>query len=168
MTGLDPDKHVILEIAAVVTDEQLKIVAEGPEVVINHPPDALRSMDEWSRNQHGSSGLLERAKESPYNNQQAEQILTDFIASNCEKGKSPLCGNSIWQDRRFLIRHMPKLESFLHYRNIDVSSIKELAKRWYPSLPSFIKEKSHLAMDDIKESIDELIYYRQKVFKKAV
>jgi oligoribonuclease len=164
MTGLDPERHVIIEIATVITDDQLDIIAEGPEIAINYPENILSSIDEWSHKQHQSSGLLDRVKASSYDCRQAEQETLDFLLRYCQKGQCPLCGNSVWQDRRFLIKQMPRLESFLHYRNIDVSSVKELARRWYPSLPRFQKKETHLALSDIKESIEELKYYREKVF----
>jgi oligoribonuclease len=149
MTGLDPEKEVILEIATVVTDDKEK---------------TIQTMEEWSRTHHGESGLLDRVKASPHDCRSAEQETLEFLASHCKKGASPLCGNTIWQDRRFLVKHMPRLEGFFHYRNIDVSSIKELVRRWYPSLPPYKKQKTHLALSDIKESIGELRYYRQKIF----
>ncbi|MFH1351898.1 MAG: oligoribonuclease [Pseudomonadota bacterium] len=164
MTGLNPDKGVILEIATIVTDDELEILAEGPNIAINYPEEILRNMDEWSRSHHQASGLLDRIKGSLYDCQRAEQETLNFISSFCKEGECLLCGNSIWQDRHFLRKHMPRLETFFHYRNIDVSSIKELVKRWYPDLPPYEKEKAHLALSDIKESINELKYYRQKVF----
>ncbi|MBW1851653.1 MAG: oligoribonuclease [Deltaproteobacteria bacterium] len=164
MTGLDLEKHVIVEIASIVTDEQLNIVAEGPEIAINYPENILSSIDDWSRKHHQSSGLLDRVRASLYTCEHAEQETMEFVSQYCKKKQSPLCGNSVWQDRLFLLKHMPRLEDFLHYRNIDVSSIKELVKKWYPSLPSFKKQKAHLAMDDIRESIEELKFYRQNVF----
>ncbi|MCK4485514.1 MAG: oligoribonuclease [Desulfobacterales bacterium] len=164
MTGIDPEKYVILEIATIVTDDNLELLAEGPDIAINHPEKILLAMDEWSRSQHQASGLIDKARASHYNCQQAEEKTLEFLHMYCQKGQSPLCGNSVWQDRRFLVKHMPSLNEFLHYRNIDVSSIKELVKRWYPSVPSFKKQKAHLALVDIKESIKELKYYRQKVF----
>jgi oligoribonuclease len=164
MTGLDPEKHVIVEIATIVTDEQLNIVAEGPVIAINYPETILASMDEWSREHHRSSGLLDRVKDSSHTCKQAEQETIDFVSQYSEKNQSPLCGNSVWQDRLFLLKHMPQLEDFLHYRIIDVSSIKELVKKWYPTLPRFKKKEVHLAMEDIKASIEELKYYRQNVF----
>ncbi len=164
MTGLDPEKHVIIEIASIVTDERLDIIAEGPVFAINYPDHILSSMDEWSRKHHKTSGLTDRVKASAYDCRSAEQETLNFVSLYCAKGGCPLCGNSIWQDRRFLIKQMPRLEAFFHYRNIDVSSIKELVKRWYPSLPPFEKQKNHLAMSDIKESINEMKYYREKVF----
>jgi len=164
MSGLELEMHVIVEIASVVTDDRLEIVARGPDIAINHPQEILSLMDEWSFRHHQSSGLLDRIRASPYNCQRAEQETIEFISRYCQKGESPLCGNSVWQDRRFLERYMPRLEAFLHYRNIDVSSIKELVKRWYPTIPTFKKKKAHLAMSDIEESIKELKYYREKVF----
>jgi oligoribonuclease len=164
MTGLDPEKHFILEIASIVTDNRLEIVAEGPNIAINYPEETLENMEEWSRHHHKESGLLDRAKASTYDCQSAEKKTLEFLSMHCKKGESPLCGNSVWQDRRFLIKHMPSLEEFLHYRNIDVSTIKELVRRWYASLPPYQKQKPHLALSDIKESINELKYYRQKVF----
>jgi oligoribonuclease len=164
MTGLDPEKGLILEIATVVTDSGLEIVAEGPNIAINHPEESLHAMEAWSRSQHEASGLLERVKNSSCDEQKAEQKTLGFLSKHCRKGESPLCGNSVWQDRRFLIKHMPTLEVFLHYRNIDVSTIKELVRRWYPSLPPCKKKKAHLALSDIKESIKELKYYRESVF----
>ena len=167
MSGLNPDIHVILEIASVVTDDNLKIVAEGPTLAIHHPEEDLLAMEEWSRTHHEESGLLDRAKASSYNCQQAEEKTLAFLTHYCQQGSSPLCGNSIWQDRRFLSKYMPTVNGFLHYRNIDVSSIKELVRRWYPLLPAYEKQKAHLALIDIKESIAELRYYRQKVFVTA-
>ena len=164
MSGLDPERHVILEIASIATDERLNIVAEGPEIAINHPEHILSSMEEWSQTHHQSSGLLDRVKDSIYDCRLAEQNTLDFLSQFCEKGESPLCGNSVWQDRRFLIKYMPRLNEFLHYRNIDVSSIKELVRRWYPTLPSFEKQNTHLALSDIKESIKELRYYHENAF----
>ena len=164
MSGLDADTQVILEIAAVITDNNLEIIAQAPVIAIHHPPNILATAEQWSREQHKSSGLLDRVKNATHNTEQAEDEILNFISGYCEKGLCPLCGNSVWQDRRFLLRHMPRLEAFFHYRNIDVSSIKELARRWYPRLPRFEKEKSHLALNDIRESIKELIYYRGKIF----
>ena len=164
MTGLDPEKEGILEIATLVTDGDLALVAEGPNMAINCPEKILLAMDKWSMTHHERSGLLDRVKASTYDCQVAEQKTLEFLFIHCKRGESPLCGNSVWQDRRFLIRHMPDLESFLHYRNIDVSSIKELVKRWYPSLPPYKKQKNHLALSDIKESVNELKYYRERVF----
>ncbi|SPD74760.1 oligoribonuclease [uncultured Desulfobacterium sp.] len=164
MTGLDPEKHVIVEIATIITDGQLNTIAIGPEIAINYTEDILSLMDDWSRSHHRSSGLLDRILASSFSCKMAEQQTLDFVSQYCKRNESPLCGNSVWQDRLFLARYMPLLNEFLHYRNIDVSSVKELYKNWYPLLPAFKKRKSHLAMDDIKESIAELRYYRQKIF----
>jgi oligoribonuclease len=164
MSGLDPEKGFILEIATIVTDGELHIEAEGPNLAIHYSEEALQGMESWSRNHHRESGLLDRVKASDYDCRAAEEATLRFLESQCRRGGSPLCGNSIWQDRRFLIKHMPRLEAFFHYRNIDVSSVKELVKRWYPSLPAYEKAKAHLALSDIKESINELKYYRRHVF----
>ena len=167
MTGLNPEKDAILEIATIVTDDRLELVAEGPNIAINHPEEVINTMDEWNMTTHKESGLLDRIKASPYDSRSAEKKTLEFISIHCKKGESPLCGNSVWQDRRFLIKQMPRLEEFFHYRNIDVSSIKELVRRWYPSLPPYKKENSHQALSDIKESINELKYYHRKVFLPA-
>lgn len=164
MTGLDPEKDVILEIACVITDGNLVLVAKGPDIAINYPEEILLAMDQWSRTHHKASGLLDRIRTSKYDCQKAEQMTLEFLSLYCRKGRCPLCGNSVWQDRRFLVKYMPSLDEFLHYRNVDVSSIKELVKRWYPTLAPFKKQKSHLASMDIKESIGELRYYRDRVF----
>ncbi len=168
MTGLDPGKDVILEIATMVTDDELELVAEGPNLAINQPEKLLLAMDEWGLTHHKQSGLLDRVKASPHDDRSTEQKTLEFISTHCKEGESPLCGNSVWQDRRFLIKYMPSLDRFLHYRNIDVSSIKELVRRWYPSLPPYEKKKAHLALSDIQESINELKYYRRKVFLPKV
>ena len=165
MTGLDPEKDLILEIATVMTDCRLEPVAEGSNITINQPEELLLSMDEWAITHHEKSGLLDDVKRSSYDCQRAEQETLEFLSIYCKKGESPLCGNSVWQDRQFLKRHMPTLEEFFHYRNIDVSSIKELVRRWYPSLPPYEKRTSHRALSDIKESINELRYYRKRVFQ---
>lgn len=167
MTGLDPEKMVILEIASIVTDSQLDILAEGPNIVINHPEEVLSKMEEWSLNQHTRSGLLDLVRSSSHDCAYAERETLKFISSYCIKGESPLCGNSVWQDRRFLTRYMSELENYFHYRIIDVSSIKELTARWYPDLPVYEKKKAHLALNDIHESINELKYYRERLFKKS-
>jgi oligoribonuclease len=164
MTGVDPENDVILEIATIVTDDNLEVLAEGPTIAICYPESVLSSMDDWSRRHHQASGLIDRVKASSYDCQRAEQKTLEFLGIHCQERQSPLCGNSIWQDRRFLVKYMPELHEFLHYRNIDVSTIKELVKRWFPSLPPFQKQKAHLALMDIKESINELKYYRQTVF----
>ena len=164
MTGLDPEKMVIIEIASIVTNGNLDIIAEGPNIAIRYPEEILDRMEEWSRNQHRASGLLDRVRASQVGCQEAEAETLQFLASHCKKGESPLCGNSVWQDRRFLIKYMPTLEAFFHYRLIDVSTVKELTTRWYPSISPYKKEKSHLALSDIYESINELKYYRRHVF----
>jgi len=167
MTGLDAERHVILEIASLVTDDQLEIVSEGPNFAINYSEDVLARMDTWSRDHHTASGLLDQVKASTCDCRQAEEETLRFVSRYCEKEKSPLCGNSVWQDRRFLMKYMPGLEAYLHYRNIDVSSLKELVKRWYPLLPTFEKQKTHTAMSDIIESVKELRYYRKNVFLRT-
>ncbi|MFC1820423.1 oligoribonuclease [Thermodesulfobacteriota bacterium] len=164
MSGLDPEKMVILEIASIVTNEGLEVIAEGPNIAIYYPEETLGEMEEWSKSHHKASGLLDRVRASRHNYLHAERETLKLLSAYCKKGESPLCGNSVWQDRRFLIKYMPNLEEFFHYRMIDVSSIKELVKRWYPSVPPYKKKKAHLALSDIKESINELKYYRQQVF----
>lgn len=166
MTGLDTQNDSIIEIATIVTDSELNTLAEGPVLAIHQPDAVLNKMDEWNTKQHGGSGLVARVKQSTITEQQAEQQTIEFLQQFVPQGKSPMCGNSICQDRRFLARCMPALESYFHYRNLDVSTIKELAKRWAPQLSKgFEKKATHLALDDIKESIAELIYYREKLFK---
>lgn len=164
MTGLDPQRDEILEIACILTDGDLNIVAEGPTLTLKTSEKILASMDEWNKTHHEASGLLKRVRTQGISTQQAELLLLDFLRNHLKPQESPLCGNSIWQDRRFLAHKMPRLEAFFHYRIIDVSSIKELAKRWYPNLPPFEKKKKHEALSDIRESIAELRYYRQKIF----
>jgi len=166
MTGLDPDRDVILEIATVVTDEALELVAEGPNIAIHQSEEVLKGMDAWSKDQHERSGLIARVRSSPYSCEEAEEKTLEFLSGHCSKEESPLCGNSVLKDRQFVMRYMPRLEEFLHYRNIDVSTIKELVRRWYPDLPSYTKQKAHLALKDIRESINELRYYRERVFLK--
>lgn len=164
MTGLDVERSVVLEIATIITDDSLEVVAEGPNIAIYYPDEVLAGMEEWSRTHHEDSGLLYRVKTSNCDCTAAEEKTLRFIEHYCRKGESPLCGNSVWQDRRFLIKYMPRLEAFLHYRNVDVSSIKEMALRWYPALPLYQKKKAHLALSDIMESINELKYYRERIF----
>ena len=165
MTGLNPEHDRIIEIATIVTDSQLNILAEGPNLVIHQSDQLLDSMDEWCTTQHGQSGLTQGVKDSDISERQAEQNTIDFIASYVDKGASPICGNSIGQDRRFLVKYMPELEAFFHYRNLDVSTIKELARRWAPEvLDGVVKKGSHLALDDIKDSINELEHYRRTFF----
>jgi oligoribonuclease len=166
MTGLNPDEHVILEIGTVVTDSELKTIAEGPALAIHPPEEALQMMDEWCRDHHGRSGLIDRCRESKMTLAEAERQTLEFLSKHCAPQSSPLCGNSIWQDRRFLLKYMPTLNPFFHYRNIDVSSLKELVRRWYPaSLHSPEKKGTHSVLEDIRESIDELKYYRRVIFK---
>lgn len=166
MTGLDPDKDLIIEIATIVTDSQLNILAEGPVIAISQPQSALDGMDEWNTKQHNKSGLVKRIQASEIGPAEAEQQTLTFLRQYVDKGKSPMCGNSICQDRRFLYRYMPQLEAFFHYRNLDVSTLKELVRRWKPKLMSQLtKESKHLALDDIKESIAELQFYREKFIK---
>ena len=166
MTGLDTLKDEIIEIATIVTDPQLNLVAEGPVVAIHQPDAVLEAMDDWNTSQHGKSGLIQRVRDSKLTTQDAERLTLEFLAEHVEAGASPMCGNSICQDRRFMARLMPQLEEFFHYRNLDVSSLKELGSRWAPQvIAGFTKESTHLAMDDIRESIKELQYYREHLFK---
>ena len=166
MTGLDPDSDVIIEIATIVTDADLNLLAEGPTFAIHQPDSILDAMDEWNTNQHGKSGLTQRVKESRISLEEAERQTIAFLEQWVPKGKSPICGNSICQDRRFLVRGMPLLERYFHYRNLDVSTVKELARRWAPEVLAGVKKSgAHLALDDIKDSINELKHYRQTFFK---
>ena len=165
MTGLDTIYDVIIEIATIVTDKDLNIIAEGPIFAINQENEILDSMDEWNTRQHNRSGLAERVRSSNISVEEAEQDTIMFLEKFVGAGVSPMCGNSICQDRRFLAREMPRLEAFFHYRNLDVSSIKEVAKRWRPEVLNGLKKQgSHLAMDDIKDSIAELSHYRKLFF----
>ena len=162
MTGLDTVNDVIIEIATVVTDKDLTILAEGPVIAIHQPAETLAKMDDWNQKQHGGSGLIKRVQESEWTMAQAEQATLEFLKQFVPAGASPMCGNSICQDRRFLARQMPELEKFFHYRNLDVSTLKELATRWKPGLTAgFKKESRHLALADVQDSIDELKYYRE-------
>ena len=162
MTGLDPEKDRIIEIATIVTDLHLNILAEGPVLAISQPQSLIDGMDDWNTKQHNRSGLVQKVLQSEITEAKAEQLTVDFLNQYLDKGKSPMCGNSIHQDRRFLYRYMPQLAEFFHYRNLDVSTLKELALRWNPQLLNGLtKESKHLALDDIKDSINELIYYRQ-------
>lgn len=162
MTGLEPQTDQIIEIATIVTDSQLNILAQGPEIAIHQPQSALDVMDEWNTRQHGQSGLVKRVQESSYSMVAAEQETLAFLKQWVPSGDSPMCGNSICQDRRFMARLMPTLEDYFHYRNLDVSSLKELARRWSPGLIDGLqKQGSHLALDDIKDSIAELAFYRE-------
>jgi len=168
MTGLDPERERIIEMATLVTDAALEIVAEGPVIAIHQPESLLAAMDDWNQRHHSQSGLLERVRQSPVSETEAEAVTLAFLEAHLEAGKAPLCGNTIWQDRRFLARYMPDLEAFLHYRMIDVSSIKELVRRWRPDLMSgFSKTNAHTALSDIRESIAELSYYREHFLRLA-
>ncbi|GAA0413883.1 oligoribonuclease [Cocleimonas flava] len=164
MTGLDTINDVIIEIATVVTDKDLNKLAEGPVIAIHQPDSVLEGMDEWNQSHHGSSGLVKRVKESSYSAAQAEAETIKFLEEYVPKGASPMCGNSICQDRRFMAREMPILEDYFHYRNLDVSTLKELAARWKPEvLEQHTKKGAHLALDDILDSIDELQFYRKAI-----
>ncbi len=162
MTGLDPQQDRIIEIATVVTDARLTLLAQGPVIAIHQPAAIMQEMDEWNTSHHGDSGLTDRVRRSDVSTRDAERETLDFLRRYVIPGRSPMCGNSICQDRRFMARLMPELEAFFHYRNLDVSTLKELARLWRPGLASgFIKKGAHLALDDILESIDELKYYRE-------
>jgi oligoribonuclease len=164
-TGLNPEQDVILEIASAVTDSDLNVLAEGPVLAIRHPEEALAAMDDWNRKHHGESGLLDRVRASPETHESAGEKTLEFLKANCRQAESPLCGNSVHVDRWFMRRRMPRLEAYLHYRNIDVSTIKELAHRWYPDLGEYEKKKTHRARDDILESIGELRHYKEAIFR---
>lgn len=168
MTGLDPDRDTIIEIATLVTDAELNILAEGPEIAIRHPESRLLAMDDWNRNQHQKSGLWRRVVESSDGIEAAEQGTLAFLREWTQPGSSPLCGNTIGHDRRFLARHMPRLERWLHYRNLDVSTIKELARRWAPEVAEGArKESAHTALSDIRDSVAELRHYRSHMGRLA-
>lgn len=168
MTGLNPENDRIIEIATIVSDAQLNILAEGPVFAIHQSDERLSQMDEWNTKQHNQSGLVQRVRDSEVTEAFAEESTIAFLQQYVDKGKSPMCGNSICQDRRFLCRYMPRLAEFFHYRHLDVSTLKELAMRWYPTVMSGVKKQSkHLALDDIKDSIQELQYYRQNIFKET-
>lgn len=167
MSGLDPDRCAILEIATIVTDADLVVLAEGPDLVVHQDDAVLDAMDEWCTSHHGASGLTAQVRASTVSVAEAEQRTLAFIAQHTEAKSSPLCGNTIWQDRRFLARHMPKLEAFLHYRLVDVSTLKELARRWFPGIKAPAKAETHRALDDIRESIAELRFYRERLFVPA-
>lgn len=167
MTGLFPDKDRIIEIAVVVTDPQLQVRVEGPVFAIHQSDATLDAMDAWNKGTHGKSGLIDRVKASTVDEEAAQAQVIEFLKQYVPSGKSPMCGNSICQDRRFLANTMPKLEAFFHYRNLDVSTLKELAKRWKPEiLAGFKKAQAHTALADIQESIDELVYYREHFLAK--
>ncbi|TDF35698.1 oligoribonuclease [Alteromonadaceae bacterium M269] len=165
MTGLEPEHDRIIEIASLVTDKELNILAEGPVIAIHQSDEVLDGMDEWNTNTHGNSGLTQRCKDSKIDEQQALEATIAFLENYVDKGKSPLCGNTIGQDRRFLVRYMRELDDFFHYRSIDVSTIKELTRRWKPEiLDGFKKVGAHTALADIRESVEELKYYREHCF----
>ena len=162
MTGLKPDTDRIIEIATLVTDADLNILAEGPVLAISQSEERLAAMDDWNQHHHGQSGLIARVKNSTLNEAAATQQTLDFLARYSDKNSSPMCGNSICQDRRFMANYMPELEAFFHYRNLDVSSLKELVKRWKPDIEAGLQKKAtHQALEDIKDSVNELIYYRE-------
>ena len=169
MTGLEPETDRVLEIATIITNSSLEVIAEGPVFVVHQSDAVLSGMDDWNTTHHTNSGLVARVKSEGISEAEAEQKTLDFIKNYVEEGKSPRCGNSIGQDRRFLVKYMPKLEAYLHYRNIDVSSIKELAMRWRPDvLKGISKRGNHRALDDIMESIEELRRYRTSFFKTEI
>ena len=167
MTGLDPESDRILEIATLVTDKQLNLLAEGPAYAVHQNDTVLAAMGEWCRRQHGQSGLTARVRASLVSEADAERATLAFLRQYLPPNSSPMCGNSICQDRRFLARYMPELEKFFHYRNLDVSTLKELARRWAPGLAEgFVKESTHLALDDIRDSVAELRYYRERLLRQ--
>ncbi|MCM8538618.1 MAG: oligoribonuclease [Lentisphaeraceae bacterium] len=168
MTGLNPETDHILEIASLVTDGELNIIAEGPELIIHQPEEIMAGMNEWCVKQHGESGLTEKVKSSTISLEEAEKLTLKFIRKHTGRTKVPLCGNSIGQDRMFLLKYMPKITDQLHYRMVDVSSIKEVGTRWYPNLEKFYKTATHRAMDDIRESVAELKFYREKLFVNKI
>ena len=168
MTGLDPEIERLIEIAVIVTGPQLEPRIEGPVLVIHQSDEQLAKMDNWNKGTHGRSGLIDKVKASTLSEEQAQEQLIDFLSQYVPKGAVPMCGNSIGQDRRFLVKYMPRLEAFFHYRNIDVSTFKELAKRWRPAVySSFKKQQKHTALADVHESIDELLHYREHFLKLA-
>ena len=169
MTGLDPERERIIEIAVIVTGPQLLPRVEGPVLVVHQADSLLDAMDAWNKGTHGRSGLIDKVRASTLTEQQAEQQLLDFVSRYVSKGQSPMCGNTISQDRRFLVRYMPRFEAFFHYRNIDVSTLKELARRWQPALvDNFKKQQAHTALADVHESLDELVYYRQHMMREEL
>jgi len=166
MTGLEIETCSIIEIATIITDAELNIIAEGPNLAINVSDELLDAMDDWNTTHHTRSGLVERVRASTIDHAEAGRQTLAFIAEYVEAGVSPLCGNSVWNDRKFMEKEMPEVADYLHYRMVDVSTIKELAKRWYPEVDRYHKLGSHLALDDIRESVAELRYYRQQVFRE--
>ncbi|OHX10865.1 oligoribonuclease [Chromobacterium sphagni] len=166
MTGLNPDADRIIEVAMIVTDSQLNVVAESPVLVIHQPDAILDGMDDWNKNTHGKSGLIEKVKNSSVSEAEAEQLLLDFMMQHVPERVTPMCGNTIHQDRRFMARWMPRLEAYFHYRNLDVSTLKELCKRWKPEVAKgVVKRGKHEALADILESIEEMRYYREHFLK---
>ena len=166
MTGLDPDTDRVIEIATIVTDAELNILAEGPVLAIHQPDSVLKAMDEWNSTHHNQSGLVRRVRDSAIKESDAEHLTLEFVKNYVPSGKSPMCGNSVCQDRRFLARSMPHLEQYFHYRNLDVSTVKELCLRWAPDIAGgFSKESAHRALQDIRDSINELAYYRGHFLK---
>jgi oligoribonuclease len=167
MSGLEVERERILEIAAVITDAELNVVAEGPDLIVHQPEAVLAAMDDWNREHHAASGLADRVRASTITEEQAEAQIVAFLSAHCAPQTAPLCGNTIHQDRRFLRKYMPSIDAFLHYRIVDVTTVKEVTKRWYPTLfetrPK--KDSKHRALEDIRESIAELRWYRQNVFK---
>ena len=165
MSGLDAEQCRILEIASIVTDAELEILAEGPDLVMHQPDSVLEAMDEWNTEHHGASGLTQQVRESSLTVEEAEARTLAFLEQHTTSGVSPLCGNTIWRDRRFLSRYMPRLDAFLHYRLIDVSTVKELCRRWRPDVELPKKSETHRALGDIRESITELRFYRENLFR---
>lgn len=166
MSGLEPEAHTILEIATLITDAQLTVLAEGPLIAIAHPAATLEAMDAWNKEHHAASGLTVRVLASTVSLAAAEERTLEFVRRYCPERQSPLCGNSIHHDRRFIARYMPRFDRYLHYRNVDVSTVKELVRRWYPQGPTVPEKKhAHLALDDIRESIAELRFYREHFFR---
>ena len=164
MSGLNPEKEVILEIASVITDDQLEVIETGPELIVNQPPELFEKMDSWNQKQHTKSGLWKKVLQSSLSVEDAELQTLQFLQAHLKPRSAPLCGNSVHQDRRFLNKYMKRIDEFLHYRIIDVSTIKEISNRWYKNIPHHTKKNSHRALDDILESIDELKYYRKQIF----
>ncbi len=168
MTGLEPERDTILEIATIITDGNLEVLEEGPHLAIHHPDDVLDAMDPWCVEQHGKSGLTERVRRSRVSMAQAEAKTLEFVSRLCPRRTAPLCGNTIGQDRRFLFKYMPELSEYLHYRSVDVTSIKELVRRWYPEdRYAFPKSNQHQALEDVRASIEEMRHYRRTVFKPS-
>ncbi len=166
MTGLDPNVDRIIEIATIVTDSELNLIEEGPVLAVKQPPELLAGMDDWNQQHHSASGLLDRIKQQGVSEKEAEATTLAFIEKHVEENQAPLCGNTIWQDRRFLSRYMPAIEQYLHYRLIDVSTVKELARRWRPQVADgVVKKNEHTALADIRESIEELRFYKEHLFR---